>query len=715
MEARRLLQSEVKVLKEELAKAREGTSQESKQTELTNGKIDELKEKAIELQKLLGNSKMESQQEVSKLQKELQQVQGVESGKQQLNASAVESGICASVDYSASQWWTTHLDQMLDASRHPADSTFVHRDWMVKVLASLTPTMLRKGAIAMPDSKTVARVLDIVQARRSFLAAQPKAQNKASGACAECDAAVGPYACIARIQKYFGDGSKLTTAEAYQAVGREKEPACRICAKCTDPKEIGAEQEKTTGAPPLKIAVLGGSVTQGRGCDVEPDGLFKPAATRPKIRMNDCSWPNRLQHLANQLLGVGVIQVSNMAVGGTSSEIGLSTVKYRLYPKEMMPAGPDIIMFGYSTNEEFTRPYHTRLDGAALEKYETAQFDRAQRLVVAAHNTNPCHSPLVIFVDDYLGNQHNYIRGELAHNHAITKLAQWYDDIMVVSYADVVRHSVYAQTAEKIFSSTFGLAKKVDPHFGMAGHVTIMWSVAFAVVNALTEFCQDKLFMASADTRPESIFSAKISTLKTTSPPALTKELTLTTVSKAWEDLASETTKLCQGGADAGYKDLPCLFAFIAGPSGTVRNSRSLTDFMRSSTKQSSGWEAVEDYYAGGYARRLGWVATKLKASFSLQWRNIQREVRTLDLYTLKSYGDKWAGSIARFTLTTEHQNKKQTKSVEIKGSHGSESSITYEHTLKLESKALKGSTMTLKVDLIGGSTFKIIGMMLCK
>ena len=90
--------------------------------------------------------------------------------------------------------------------------------------------------------------------------------------------------------------------------------------------------------------------------------------------MNACSWPNRLQHLADQLLVVGVVQVSNMAVGGTSSEIGLSTVKYRLYPKEMMPAGPDIIMFGYSTNEEFTNPYHTRLDGAALEKYETAQF-----------------------------------------------------------------------------------------------------------------------------------------------------------------------------------------------------------------------------------------------------------------------------------------------------------------------------------------------------
>ena len=448
---------------------------------------------------------------------------------------------------------------------------------------------------------------------------------------------------------------------------------------------------------------------------MEPDGLFKPAATRPKIRMNSCSWPNRLQHLADQLLGVGVVQVSNMAIGGTGSEIGLSTVKYRLYPKEMMPAGPDIIMFGYSTNEEFINPYHTRLDGAALEKYETEQFDRAQRLVVAAHNTNPCHSPLVVFVDDYLGNQHNYIRGELAHNHAITKLAQWYDDIMVVSYADVVRQSVYAQTTEKIFSSTFGSSKKVDAHFGMAGHVTIMWTVAFAVVNALTEFCENKLFMAIAHTRSKSIFSTKVSTLKTIPPPALTKGLTLTAVSKAWEDLASETSKLCQGGADAGYKELPCEFAFIAGPSGTVRNSRSLTSFMHSFTKQSSGWEAVEDYYAGGYARRLGWVATKPKASFSLEWRNTQIEVRTLDLYTLKSYGDKWAGSIARFTLTTEHQNNKEMQSVEIKGTHDSQSSIAYVHTLKLERKALKGSTVALKVDLVGGSTFKIIGMMLCK
>ena len=185
-------------------------------------------------------------------------------GEQQPSGPAVESGICASVDSSASQWWTTHLDQMLNASQHPADPTFMHREWMVKVLASLTPAMLLKGAIAMPNSKTLARVLDIVQARRSHLAAKPKAQTKASRACAKCDAAAGPYTCIARIKKYLQD-STLTTAEAYQTVGREKEPACRICANCTNPKEIGADQHKTTGAPPLKIAVLGKAQSRAFG------------------------------------------------------------------------------------------------------------------------------------------------------------------------------------------------------------------------------------------------------------------------------------------------------------------------------------------------------------------------------------------------------------------------------------------------------------------
>jgi len=39
--------------------------------------------------------------------------------------------------------------------------------------------------------------------------------------------------------------------------------------------------------------------------------------------------------------------------------------------------------------------------------------------------------------------------------------------------------------------------------------------------------------------------------------------------------------------------------------------------------------------------------------------------------------------------------------------------SFAFEHDLK-DNMAVKGSNITLSVDLVGGTTFKILGMMLC-
>jgi hypothetical protein len=51
-------------------------------------------------------------------------------------------------------------------------------------------------------------------------------------------------------------------------------------------------------------------------------------------------------------------------------------------------------------------------------------------------------------VDDYLGNPQDYIMGEMSLNKVVTELAEWYGNMWHVSYADVLRRAIYANTNE---------------------------------------------------------------------------------------------------------------------------------------------------------------------------------------------------------------------------------------------------------------------------
>ena len=98
-------------------------------------------------------------------------------------------------------------------------------------------------------------------------------------------------------------------------------------------------------SPPLKIAVLGGSGTQGQGCS-EP---CMPGV--PPFHPTPCAWPARLERLINTLTGFQVVQIHNLAVSATNLAFGTNLVNYRLYPEEPLPHGPDVIIASYSTNE----------------------------------------------------------------------------------------------------------------------------------------------------------------------------------------------------------------------------------------------------------------------------------------------------------------------------------------------------------------------------
>ena len=102
---------------------------------------------------------------------------------------------------------------------------------------------------------------------------------------------------------------------------------------------------------------------------------------------------------------------------------------------------------------------------------------------------------------------------------------------------------------------------------------------------------------------------------------------------------------------------------------------------------------------------------------------NVSKKIRTVSIYFLRSYGEKWKDSKAKFTayrLPAEDKNltgAKMVSEMSIVGVHASEDykySLTRFESMRLNETITKGETLDLQIDLESGTTFKVMGMMLC-
>lgn len=468
---------------------------------------------------------------------------------------------------------------------------------------------------------------------------------------------------------------------------------------------------------PLQIAVVGGSVTRGQGCE----SPILPGTSR--LDATSCAWPSRLEHLINTLAGVKVVEVYNLAVSATNLQFGTPIVKYWLYPQALLPDGPDVILSSYSTNEQVLR-----VDTTASVSYANEERDRVQDFIAASHmaSVSACQEPpLVIFVDDYIGNRQDYILGEMTLNKVVTELAEWYGQVMHVSYADVVRRAVYANTSESTFTSSWPLETsgkyrgqpKLDVHFGMGGHVAIAYSMLYAMLDVLAGYCDNQAFVDQMKRDGhEGVFPQPVwDLLDTVPPPELKPSLVLSSISAKWREKAArlrESYVECRKGEGK----LPCAFAFLTGPDATVQNPEQLKEYLKPFLLSSKGWDPIMEFGSDGSVEKLGLIATGANASMTVRLTNVDQVVQVINLQRIKSYGDKWAGSKAELTLLVEYPDKAAyTTQFDVEGYHEAKNSISYpfEYDLK-DNKATVGSNVTLSIDLVGGTTFKILGIMLC-
>ena len=547
--------------------------------------------------------------------------------------------------------------------------------------------------------------------------------------------------------------------------------------------------------PPLRIAVFGGSVTIGRGCHGRGMGN------------HNCAWPMRFELLVNQFAkqyykevknnnkeGDGddrgdntnnqedqhdhhdIVKVYNLGVGGTGTPVGTNMVKYWMYPAELAKVGPDVIVNSYSTNDSLP-PWGSDVRDQVNLVMENVR-NSLQTFIRTAMVSKRCEvPPLVVHMDDYLGPQQDAALGELSYSTAMTQMAKWYDTV-AISYGDVVRDLAWHEGDETFYNPK-------DVHFGHWAHQTIAWSMGFASLELLSNYCDDEYVARSkmlnqtqankedalqihhGASNTSATITADIDIGKdgngnvTNSvllqknhlflPPALTRKTmlkqsaidfttALETARKSYTTLncsaKNESSKRNSNHTEEGQEVLvldmsPCIVSWIATPGGF--DAGSINRFMkknsRTSGKPIDGWQ-TEKNMKDGWSNKIGWVANKANATFTLQFDNIQKDVNAVTIFFLRSYGEKWENSRAKFLIS--RVTKEETKGAdgdgdgrdsdgtnvfledEISGVHNDTHSLTLSQELNLSDTIHKGENLSIKVDLLSGSTFKIMGMMIC-
>ena len=494
--------------------------------------------------------------------------------------------------------------------------------------------------------------------------------------------------------------------------------------------EIVERKYLDPNSPPLKILVIGGSVAWGQGC-------FAP---RP-IKMFRCRWSNRLENLINNALGFEAIRVYNAALGGTNTEIANVMLEFQLYLDDLGPEGADVIINGYSTNEmHVLSMQQAQGEDRSLESQIFGlmqRFIRGTQTGVWSDDTKSeayvvkkkkYKRPVIIYLDDYLGNEQHGILETMTFNGVLHRLAKYYN-IAATSSADAVRSLVYSNTRENTFSPlgwyggrNGGYKREVHPPPG--GHMAMAFVLAFSMLSYVTNFCSD---IAQIRNKTVSAHQKEPSCM----PPYLDVNLQLHEISHKWRNACNESTFSKRNGisnlSESPLGSQKCMFSWIAGL-GEITTEQSLEKtFSESKALQNihGDWMPRKDHNKLGYSYRRSSYNDRVNASenghpkFDLVFDPGYKEGNTMRivLMYMKSYGPDWNGSTVRMSGFQEDADGTlhtlfQENLLGYFQKHEPEISVSL--TSRFSHVSPSNGITRIRFEVIGGQQFKFTGMVIC-
>lgn len=537
----------------------------------------------------------------------------------------------------------------------------------------------------------------------------------------------------------------------------------------------------------VRVLVMGGSLLVGMNCR----RLVKELGFQLRLPLSDCSWANRLEKLLNQfLLGKQlkqnsdqelIVHVDKVAMGGTNTETGTAILEYDLLPSEAKH--PDIVINAYATNDMHILTMNEARAGNITLRDKI--FDMVQGFVrrvmsPETHQQDACGggsdqsssswlSPLLVHLDDYLGNEQREIWATTELSQGVQVLANYYG-FASASYADVVRDFVYGDTREYWFSpqgwyednaadSESEMTREIHPNMGM--HIVAAWVMGYNFLNMITNFCSLEGFNlhTHANKNKNSRRMDYNATRLTPQllpelngkywppgkpkgppnglPPRLDQSLSLERVTRLWRDAdneqqqqqrrqqeeASQSVVNCeepQAHQQAEY--VRCPFSWLSGISSEQKKASVAESFFKDHMSFQGDWSFVNDH------GKLGIVPAAPMSGLAMEMSRVSQPIRKITIFYMKSYGAKWARSETRVQILRKQSSPQNTgESVaadanwdqleerSILGYHNKETSETYTESFELSTDPIDaGASLKVKLVLMGGTTFKIMGVAFC-
>ena len=507
---------------------------------------------------------------------------------------------------------------------------------------------------------------------------------------------------------------------------------------------------------PLKILAMGGSVAVGRNCAA----LKGTLGFEWVLPLRECNWIARLDHFLNNFfLGEDknrveqLIDVSKVAMGGTNTATGSVLWQYDLIPEKAR--SPDIVINAYSTNDMHVL---TMLEAESSNMtLRDKTFDVIQQYVRQVLGSKHCRSssdgsdnnnnkvmipPLLLHMDDYLGNEQVKIWETTELAQGVQVLANYYGFVSI-SYADVIREFVYGDTYETWFSSEWWVGGEKDKkyerqiHPGMGMHISQIWVAAYNLLHLASSYCSmptDVIrhlgknnitdYQAGLWGLPE--LGTQIEAVKGKPlphpeglPPELTQDLLLEDITSLWKSQSqsekepSNPATLCKSnqGSSAEATLKKCPFSWVSGLSLQQNDVALVKKYFETQPSTWEGWELKND-------EKIGFIPKKQtdgKNPRMVLDFTYPQTIHSVTIFFMKSYGDTWENSELNAKIWSSVNNEQYLlEERSILGTHDKKTSEMYTEEIILSNPSDAGEKIQLEVSLVGGTMFKIMGIVVC-
>jgi hypothetical protein len=435
--------------------------------------------------------------------------------------------------------------------------------------------------------------------------------------------------------------------------------------------------------PPLQIWALGGSIVLGQGA-------ARYHSQSWDLKGNDtlARWSTQWQHLLNHVLGEEVVNITNLAQGGMSTDISILPLKHGLF--ENVPQ-PDVIVgaFGYNDLHQLLAKHQNPVlyNLANQDDYLLQVTQDWIRAALGCRN----NAAVLLLDDAYLmPDQSAYTN--LRHSRVVAHASQYYN-VWGISWTNMWLHWSYSRLNETDMHFPLWGSLVDASHPGILFHTGIAWLLLHQFVQSIfLQGCSSSVREHEELLHPRHL-------------PPLMQQGSLVDLYHAWHN-ASQREQDCSSNTT-------CAYAWIANRATVIQTREDVKRVVESVMTENEGW-----WEEGFKIRkpRPGWVTQYFpKAKFCIQVPALESTITKVTIIYLKSYGSKWIHSRLRVTLEClVHSNAtSMVRQTELTGFHHSNTSVNYEATMEIN--VMPGQTVKACFELIKGHAFRINGMLFCQ